>query len=90
MTCGPEDAPLTEECPFGVARAGGGYATVWTGRPDGGSRTIYFRMGVPIGASFAEAEGGEADFQTDRRDDHWFIWVGGYVYEVPDAVVLGG
>lgn len=37
------------QCPFGVARAGGGYATVVIKKPDGRTRAIFFRMGKPIG-----------------------------------------
>ena len=39
--------PMTQ-CDFGVARAGGGYATVVITRPDGRTRAIFFRRGIPI------------------------------------------
>lgn len=41
---------------FGVARAGGGYATVVIKKFDGRTRAIFFRMGRPIGADVSEAE----------------------------------
>jgi hypothetical protein len=45
------------QCEFGVARAGGGYATVVVKKPDGGTRAIFFRMGKPLGADTSEADG---------------------------------
>ena len=45
------------QCEFGVALAGGGYATVVIKKPDGRSRAIFFRMGRPVGADTSEAEG---------------------------------
>jgi hypothetical protein len=76
------------ECEFGVARAGGGYATVVIKKPDGRSRAIYFRMGKAIGADTSEADPGK--FGTKREADLNFIRIGNERYEIPDAVVLGG
>lgn len=75
-------------CEFGVARAGGGYATVVIQRPDGRTRTLYFRMGRAIGADTSEADPGE--FRVTREADLNFIRVGSERYEIPDAVILGG
>ena len=75
-------------CEFGVARAGGGYATVVIRRPDGRTRAIYFRMGRPIGAGTSEADPGR--FSATRAGDLSLIRVGNERYEIPDAVVLGG
>lgn len=80
--------PMTQ-CGFGVARAGGGYATVLITKPDGRTRTIFFRMGKPIGTDSSEADGG-SEFRTTRENDLNFIRVGNERYEIPDAVVLGG
>lgn len=80
--------PMTE-CEFGVARAGGGYATVVITKPDGGTRAIYFRMGQPIGANSSEADPA-SPFNTTREADLNFIRIGNERYEIPDAVVLGG
>ena len=74
-------------CSFGVARAGGGYATVVIDRPDGRTRAIYFRMGIPIGADTSEADWG--DFSATREGDLNLVRVGGERYEIPDVVVLG-
>jgi len=75
-------------CEFGVARAGGGYATVVIKKPDGRTRAIFFRMGKPIGADTSEADPGE--FSARREGDLNLIRVGHERYEIPDAVVLGG
>lgn len=77
------------QCAFGVARAGGGYATVVIKKPDGLSRAIYFRMGKPIGADTSEADGYH-DFNTTQQNDLHIISVGPERYEIPSAVVLGG
>jgi heat shock protein HslJ len=77
------------QCEFGVARAGGGYATVVIKTPDGRSRAIYFRMGKPIGADTSQADG-YAEFSASKENDLHLIRVGKERYEIPDAVVLGG
>lgn len=77
------------ECAFGVARAGGGYATVVVTRPDGRTRALFFRMGRPIGADTSEADN-PGKFSARRAADLNFIRLGYERYEVPDAVVLGG
>ena len=80
--------PMTE-CEFGVARAGGGYATVVIKKPDGRSRAIFFRMGKPIGADTSEADG-FPEFGATKENDLHLIRLGDERYEIPDAVVLGG
>jgi heat shock protein HslJ len=77
------------ECTFGVARAGGGYATVVVTHADGRKRAIYFRMGRPIGADTSQADGYPEFRATKERDLH-LIRIGNERYEIPDAVVLGG
>ena len=80
--------PMTQ-CEFGVARAGGGYATVVIRRPDGRTRMIFFRMGRPIGADTSQADG-YPEFSATREKDLNLIHVGDERYEIPDAVVSGG
>lgn len=80
--------PMTQ-CEFGVARAGGGYATVVITKRDGRTRAIFFRMGKPIGADTSQAEG-YPRFSATREGDLNLIRVGKERYEIPDAVVLGG
>ncbi len=77
------------QCEFGVARAGGGYATVVIKTPDGRTRAIFFRMGRPIAADTSEADT-SGPFRATREGDLNFIRVGSERYEIPDAVPLGG
>jgi steroid delta-isomerase-like uncharacterized protein len=80
--------PMTR-CEFGVARAGGGYATVEIEKPEGGTRVVFFRMGIAIGAGTSEADPG-GEFRAAREGDLHIIRVGDERYEISDAVVLGG
>lgn len=80
--------PMTA-CEFGVARAGGGYATVVVKRPQGGTRAIFFRMGIPVGADTSQADGYRA-FGATREGDLHRIRVGDERYEIPAALVRGG
>lgn len=80
--------PMTQ-CDFGVARAGGGYATVVVILPDGRKRAIFFRMGIAIGADTSQADG-YGKFSATRDADLNIIKVGSERYEIPDAAVLGG
>ena len=77
------------QCPFGVARAGGGYATVVIRKPDGRTRAIFFRMGKPIGADTSQADG-YPEFSATKESDLHRIRIGNERYEIPDAIVLGG
>lgn len=58
-------------------------------KADGGTRIIYYRMGIPIGADRSEADG-YPEFHAAKEKDLYFISVGEERYEIPDAVVLGG
>lgn len=77
------------DCPFGVARAPGGAATVVVTKPDGVTRTIFFSLGRAIGADTSEA-GGYGEFDVEREGDITRLRIGDERYEIPDAVVLGG
>jgi hypothetical protein len=79
--------PMTQ-CDFGVARAGGGYATVVIKKPDGRTRAIFFRMGAPIGAGTSEADG-YSEFSATKESGLHIIHIGDERYEIPDTVVLG-
>ena len=76
------------QCDFGVARAGGGYATVVVKKPDGHTRAIFFRMGKPIGADTSQADG-YPEFRAIMENDLHLIRVGNERYEIPDAVIIG-
>jgi len=76
------------ECKFGVARAGGGYATVVVTHSDGRKRAIFFRASTPISADTSEAVG-YGEFNAIKESDLHLIRVGSERYEIPDAVILG-
>ncbi len=76
-------------CEFGVARSGGGYATVVVKGGGGLSRVIFFRMGRPVGTDASEADG-DIRFRASRESDLHKIQVGRERYEIPDAVIVGG
>lgn len=77
------------QCNFGVARAGGGYATVVVTRSNGTPRAIFFRMGIAVGADTSQADG-YAELELERESDLNLIRIGDERYEIPDAVILGG
>jgi hypothetical protein len=81
--------PSIDQCALGVARAGGGYATVVINLPNGSERIIFFRMGKAIGVSTSEATP-TGEFRVEKHADINLISVGLERYELPDAVVLGG
>lgn len=89
IPCAMSSGQPTMQCEFGVARAGGGYATVVVKKPDGRSRAIYFRLGKPIGANFSQADG-YSGFRATKKADLYMIRLGNERYEIPDAVILGG
>lgn len=89
LPCAFSDSQPMGQCPFGVSRAGGGYATVIVTKSDGRTRAIFFRMGRPIGADVAESEG-RHDFRATKDGDLHRIRIGNERYEITDAIVLGG
>ncbi len=89
LPCASRAGQPTAPCTFGVARAGGGYATVVVTRPDGRTRAIFFALGNPFGTDSSQADGyGELTFR--RESDLLLVGVGDERYEIPDAVILGG
>ncbi len=56
LKCAFSEGQPLRDCEFGVARAGGGYATVVIKKPQGRTRMIFFRMGRPIGADVSQSE----------------------------------
>ena len=89
VPCAQHAGQPMNQCDFGVARAGGGYATVVVTHPDGRTRALFFTLGVPVGADTSEADGYH-DFSAEKESDLHMIRVGPERYEIPDAVVLGG
>ena len=78
--------PMTQ-CEFGIARAGGGYATIVVKRPDERNRAIFFRMGRAIGADIGGADGAPVLHATKENNLH-LIRLGNERYEIPDAVLF--
>ncbi|MFW1678164.1 META domain-containing protein [Pontibacter sp. JAM-7] len=89
LPCAEQPGQPTTACLFGVARSGGGYATVVIDRPSGLKRAVYFRMGQAIGADMSEADRWEG-FSTRVENDLHFIRLGTERYEIPAAVIFGG
>jgi hypothetical protein len=89
IPCAQQKAQPMRQCHFGVARAGGGTATVVITMPDGRQRTIYFVKGKPGGSDASQAEGGGVITST-KDDDLYKITSGNERYEIPEAVVYGG
>jgi heat shock protein HslJ len=89
VPCAQHKGQPMGSCEFGVARKGGGYATVVITKPDGAKRAIFFRMGVAVGADTSQADG-YPEFRATKENGLHMIWVGDERYEIPDAVVLGG
>ena len=89
IPCAQDVGQPMGQCEFGVALAGGGYATVVIKKPDGRTRAIYFRMAKPMGADTSQADG-YPEFRSTKENDLHLIRIGNERYEIPDAVVLGG
>ena len=89
IPCAETEGQPAMPCSFGVARSGGGYATVVVTKPSGGDRIIYFRMGRVIGAGTSEVDNPGA-FSSSRDADLYLVRLGSERFEIPDAVVLGG
>jgi hypothetical protein len=89
IPCATEAGQPMGQCPFGVARAGGGDATVVVTKPDGRKRAIFFQFGRPTSADMSEADY-SGEFRVERESDLSLVRVGRERYEIPDAVPLGG
>jgi hypothetical protein len=76
-------------CPFGVARDGGGTATVVVTHADGRKRFIFFEKGKATGADLSQADG-NMRFSARKNADLFLIEAGNERYEIPEAVVFGG
>lgn len=88
IPCSFSEDSTIKECEFGVARAGGGYATVVISKPNGLKRAVYFRMGNAIGADTSQADG-YPEFHSKKESDWNLIHVGNEFYKIPDAVIFG-
>lgn len=89
LPCSRTSTGAMDECEVGVARAGGGFATVVFTHADGTTRAIFFANGMAVGADTAEA-GNSGPFTASKSADVHYINVGEERYEIVDAVILGG
>jgi len=89
MPCAKAKGQPMTQCTWGVARAGGGTATVVITHPDGRKRTIFFEKGKPTGADLSQADG-NMTFRATKEADLYKIQAGDERYEFPEAVVFGG
>jgi hypothetical protein len=92
---GPVDCKMSagepwQQCQAGVARDGGGTATIVVTRRDGRTRTIYFEKGKATGADLSQADG-NMDFRaTMSKERIYKIQAGDELYEIVDSFVFGG
>lgn len=89
IPCAQAAGQPTRPCDFGVARDGGGNATVIITKPDGVKRAIFFIDGQANSADTSQADG-YGEFKADKENDLHLIRVGEERYEIPDAVITGG
>jgi len=89
IPCARSAGQPTTACPFGVARSGGGYATVVVELTGGGERVLYFSLGRPISVGTSEADL-PGDLSAREESGLHLIRVGEERYELPREVVLGG
>lgn len=89
VPCSKQPTGPMGQCQMGVARAGGGFATVFVTHPDGSKRALYFSNGVAIGADMSQADY-TGSFAAKRGNDSTVIKVGKERYVIIDAVVFGG
>jgi hypothetical protein len=82
------DQPMPQ-CGFGVARDGGGTATVVVIKPDGRTRALFFENGSFVGADTSEADGSRETAAT-KQGDLFEVRVGAERYEIFEIVVFGG
>lgn len=77
------------QCPFGVARAGGGTAVLVVTLPDGRKRSLHFEKGQATAADLSQTDG-NVKFSATKRADLFMIDAGNERYEVPEAAIFGG
>ena len=78
------------QCQMGVARDGGGTATVVVTRPDGRKRAIFFEKGKAVSADLSQADGNMSFKATKNAAGMYLIDAGDERYEFPESVVFGG
>lgn len=77
------------QCDAGVVREGNGTGFVMVFWPDAGNRVLYFENGEIIRYDQSEADGG-AELTVTRDGDLQIVTVGDAVFEIVDALLVGG
>jgi hypothetical protein len=90
VPCAQDVGQPMGQCAFGVARAGGGDATVVVTKPDGTTRAIFFTRGLALSADASQADPAAFDFTATKEADLTLLRVGTERYEIPDAAIFGG
>jgi hypothetical protein len=89
ISCSQRKGQPSSQCRFGVARAGGGTATVVVTRPDGRKRSLFFVKGVFSSADTTQADGAPGT-HGHKHADVYHVNVGEEHYDIPEAVNYGG
>jgi hypothetical protein len=89
ISCAQRPGQPMTQCNFGVARDGGGSATVVVTMPDGRKRAIFFEKGKATGADLSQADG-NMSFHSSMKNGDYVIQAGDERYEIFEAVVYGG
>ena len=82
------DAAETQ-CPFGVIRQGGGSGSVHLTLPDGTSRVLQYKNGIPVAADPGSGAAAPA-LGAARAGDASIVTLGDQRCVIPDAVIFGG
>lgn len=88
IPCSTAAGQPTGSCSFGVTREGNGSGMVTVTKPDGRTRTIFFKKGKATGYDQSQADIGK--FSAKKQGDLSVIHIGQERYEIPDAVIWGG
>lgn len=89
VPCAKGAGAAMAQCVMGVARDGGGTATVIVRRRDGLERALFFRDGAFLSTDASQAGGG-FDAAATHEEDMFLIRIDDERYEIVDAVVFGG
>jgi hypothetical protein len=90
VACAERPGQPMGQCQMGVARDGGGSATVAVTRPDGRKRFIFFEKGKAVSADLSQADGNMSFRATKSAAGMYLINAGDERYEFPESVVFGG
>ena len=88
IRCAQERGQELGDCEMGVARSGGGDATVVLRFPNGFARLLYFTNGAFVSAN-ATMSGVGTDTDQRRQDERHLIRVDDQRYELPDEILFG-